>query len=423
MTQKTARSVRWCVYTALTLSLMPHAHGVAMDCELHPNAFNPKVEAHVPHVQVKADLNGDGTNDFFYLAGSRKEGVTCMFFAQRTTDGTSLRMVHKHTGFFDTVGDFVGTKTPQILIPEELKDCGLDNGLEFVAAKFDEELAPWNKAWSKGYENFRSKKGDRLAMASFYPLNPVHVFEFRPDGGKTDLTEKAGALIDLKKKILLDTMANPNVSPVCKRELRFNYKRLQQYSQEWVPIALRKTTEQCIELTKLQLGSYSKDVVSFSDDCGAAYVARGPSKLAVEAVTIPSAFGTFAACGDTVKASVRLTIIDGREDVLANLRKLNPKIALDIDPHGEGLKVSYALASDGNVLNFPGETTQYGSVDRRRAFYPVNGKGSATAVLTPTVTCKAKDAIKAFNSTKKSDELLAIVQKELSLRMEYDLSN
>jgi hypothetical protein len=409
-----------CSRILLVLSLLPTVGNAdALECDLHPNTFNKAIEPNVPHVQVKADLNGDGVEDFFYLAGKNDQVATCIFFGSKTKEGYQLKLEQREGRFFLPIGDFSGGGKPQILQPEPFEECGLDNGVQYIPAKLNLEIEKAYKRWTKNYKGFAHRYRRNNAENNLYLLNPAHIYQY--DGAKkVDVTEQSKAYLDLKEKVLTATIEQKDVPSKCGKALQYLLKRLHQYGEKWVPVAVGIPTDQCVKQTGFQLGPTPMDYISFSDDCSKPYVRKGKPTLNIESVTVTGMLGFAGVCTEKVTSEIKMTFDDGTTEIISALQALNPGRRITMDPHSDGLTLSYSIDTPGYDLLFKEKKTATSHTGPKRSQIQFSGHTPATLDLASTVTCPRLDLLQAF----KTDPAAAArirdkVLQDLSIMMEF----
>jgi len=197
----------------------------ALKCSL-----NSKQDDYLPHTKVEKDLNGDGINDFFYLAGEEDVYQTCIFLS--TKSKTKLYLAHSHSDFYDTVFSFDGSNTAQILVPSDInKACSQAdnrNSFNLISDSLKSDIKKSYAQWSKGYEayNFTYNMPDFYPVHNLFLLNEVKIYKFAGKR-KIDVTKKMTSYLELKRKVLEAAIKQDDLSKKCKKHLSKTLKRIQ----------------------------------------------------------------------------------------------------------------------------------------------------------------------------------------------------
>lgn len=179
---------------------------------------------YAPHTKVEADLNGDGIKDVFYLAGSEEVFQTCIFLGAKTKTGVTYELAHSHSDFYDTVFNFDGSKTPQILVPSTL-DAECDEMSELIPESLKAEIKSSYEKWAKGYEayNFTYNMPEFFPISNLFLRNDVRIYRFEKNK-KVDVTKKMKPYLKLKTKVLEATLKQKDVSKSCRKKLETKLK-------------------------------------------------------------------------------------------------------------------------------------------------------------------------------------------------------
>lgn len=189
---------------------------------MHPK----KPTESTPHTLARIDLDKDGQNDLFYLAGTTKRPQTCVFINQGSAKGMRFKLVHEHQGYYDSVFDFNGSGRAQIVVPEDLdKSCGSPEDL--IDAQFKVEIDAMSQSWGKGFEKLNTPllEPPPVPKAELYLVHPVHVFLMNLTG-KKDAGPAAKPYLELKKKILTDILKTRSLPKACRTQIQQTLKSL-----------------------------------------------------------------------------------------------------------------------------------------------------------------------------------------------------
>lgn len=398
-----------------------YAFAGALECDLHPNSFNPALDSHPPHTQGKVDLNGDGVDDFFYLAGEPGGPVaTCLFFGAKTAKGPTLSLTHRDGKFLDVIGDFAETGRPEILIPENLDKCGPNNGLAHIPTRLDPEIAKAFAAWTNGMQSLLYTPKTRPATASLYLLNPVHIYAYEGTK-KVDVTASAKQFIDLKKKVLRETLKNPGLPADCATALRYGLRRLEQYDEHWTPVNVGLTAEECISKTKLNMGKIPVNVVRFNEDCTKVFVTQGVPKIDIVNATITGMMGIAGICTESVNSEIMLSFSDGVEATIKDLSALNPGRKIEVDTRADGLRVSFAVRVLHSDLNF-GDAKVWpdGTGENKRGAVYVKGSANAKLTWTSTPTCPRLPMLTGYRTDASTKQrLIDLIKQENEMTLKF----
>lgn len=210
----------------LFLSLSFYA-AAGPSCDLELKEVSP---VDLPHHRQDADLNGDGLKDIFYLLGHEKFFLTCVFLAEPSKTGESqYTLKHSHKGFYDSVLNLDNSGTPHFIVASDdlERACGQQSPIKYIPEELKSEIRMLYKKWEPPFENFNYQYG----MSDFYPIHnlflqhDVKIYTFK-DKAKIDVTKDARAYLDLKKRVLAETLKNKDVPVMCRRLMESNLRKI-----------------------------------------------------------------------------------------------------------------------------------------------------------------------------------------------------
>jgi len=195
-------------------------------CDLELKKISP---VDLPHHRQDADLNGDGLKDIFYLMGHEKFFLTCVFLAEKSNavEGQySLR--HSHKGFYDSVLNLDNSGTPHFIVASDNleRPCG-PTPTKYIPEELKSEVRMLYKKWERPFEKFNYQ----YSNPDFYPIhnlflqNDVTIYTFKGNA-KMDVTKEARSYLDLKKRVLTETINNKETPVLCRRLMEANLKRI-----------------------------------------------------------------------------------------------------------------------------------------------------------------------------------------------------
>lgn len=199
------------------------------------------------------------------------------------------------------------------------------------------------------------------------------------------------------------------------------YRRVNPGAVSRGPVVVKDkfSLEECLEKTKIKLGSLTKEQIRFNDDCSQLWLVRGTPSIQIISVSTLGAVTPelCTANRNATGAIVTLRLSTNEMTALRELTEQNPGFSnIAPDPASRGADIFHRREFNGNQLIISGISSP--GVARRNGFENVFVRGNVTGSLrlNPSTTCHFVSQLKAVADKKNpGDEVIDWARREFGI--------